>query len=151
MKTQMYLTFNAANGKVWCGACATQPYVLFIIQLDTFSRDQRSTLKRRNRAASVSQSSTFFPSFPRDFPFDFVLDVTFFNLPPSSSLSKVHLLDPRLSTFFLPSFFFIFSHIIFFNWFLNHPAPCLMQTPSLPAAGVAFTEQSSLIAEDAFA
>lgn len=51
-------------------------------------------------------SSTFLPYFAHDSPFDLMPDVTFFNLPFSSSLSKAHLSDPRLSPPppFLPSF-----------------------------------------------
>lgn len=57
-------------------------------------------------------SSTFLPYFAHDSPFDLTPDVTFFNLPFSSSLSKAHLSDPRLSTPFLPSFLpsYLLSH-----------------------------------------
>lgn len=55
-------------------------------------------------------------------------------------------LAPPLPSF-LPSFLPTFFQVVSFSCFLAHLAPCLMQTPPLPAAGVviAVTEQPSLI------
>ena len=72
--------------------------------------------------------------------FDFVPNVTFFNLTEVSSfLSKMHLPDRHLFPSFLPTI----SLIVSFFLILIYLTFCLMQTLLLPTAGVvvAVTEQ----------